>query len=98
MDSLTGKQKRRLKSLAHHLKPVVYVGKNGMTESLVAAVDKALADHELVKIRFVDFKDEKPDLMERICAATGADIIGLIGNNAILFRRNRDAAKQKIVL
>lgn len=98
MAELNGKQRRKLKSQAHHLKPVVYIGKNGITTGLMEALVQALDDHELIKIKFIDFKDEKRDFLERMAAETGADILNLIGNIAIVFRQNRDESKRKIEL
>jgi RNA-binding protein len=72
MTKRTGKQKSRLKSLAHHMKPVVYIGKNGITASLLDAVDTALAGHELIKIKFIDYKDEKVSCLEEIVSRSGA--------------------------
>jgi RNA-binding protein len=98
MVELSGKQKRTLKSLAHHLKPVVYIGKNGITPGLMQAIEQALDDHELIKIKFIDFKDEKRDFLERIAAETGAQPLNLIGNIAIVFRQCSDESKRKIAL
>ena len=60
MKSLNGAQRRFLKSLAHHLKPVVQIGKSGISDALVESVSQALDSHELIKIRFTDQKDQKP--------------------------------------
>ena len=72
MEKLNPGSKRKLKSLAHHLKPVVLIGQKGITESLIKAVDKALSDHELIKVKFIDLKDEKRELTEKIVENTGA--------------------------
>lgn len=98
MVPLTGKQIRKLKSMAHHLKPVVYIGKQGITDSLIHAADQALGDHELIKIKFIDFKEEKRALIDQVVARTGSALIGLIGNIAIVFRQNPDAENQRIVI
>ncbi len=88
MIELNGRQRRKLKSLAHHLKPVVQVGQKGLTETLIKAVDKALSDHELIKVKFIDFKDEKRDLASDISTATGSVLVDMIGNMVILYREN----------
>ncbi len=99
MLELNGGQKRKLRSLAHHLEPVVMVGQKGFTGSLSKAVDRALSDHELIKIRFVDFKDEKRDLTDQIISSVNASLVGIIGNIAILYRENPDIpAKERIRL
>ncbi len=98
MDPLTGKQIRRLKSLAHHLEPVVYIGKQGITESLIQAAAQALADHELIKIKFIDFKDEKRSLVEEVVSRTDAALVQIIGNVAVVFRPADNEEKRRIVV
>jgi len=97
MIELNSSQRRRLKSLAHHLEPVVMVGRKGFSENLSKAVDKALSDHELIKIKFVDLKDEKRELTDEIISSVNASLVGIIGNIAILYRENPDIpAKERI--
>jgi RNA-binding protein len=98
MERLTGQQKKKLKSLAHNLKPVVHIGKNGLSEGLVASLDRSLSDHELIKVKFISFKDEKKGLVDRLVEETGSELVSVIGNIAILFRRNKKPEKQRIVL
>ncbi len=98
MDPLTGKQIRRLKSLAHHLEPVVYIGKQGITDSLIQAAARALADHELIKIKFIDFKDEKRSLVEEVVSRTDAALVQIIGNVAVVFRPADNEEKRRIVV
>lgn len=95
MKELNSGQRRKLKSLAHHLDPVVMVGQKGFTESLARAVDRALSDHELIKIKFVDFKDEKRELTGKIAASVNAGLVGIIGNIAILYRENPDLPQEE---
>lgn len=95
MKEITGSQKRKLKSLAHKLKPVVLIGQKGITESLVKAVDMALEDHELIKIKFIDLKDEKIELADKVVKDTNSFLINIIGNIAIIYRENPDLPKEK---
>jgi len=95
---LTKEQARRLRALAHDMKPLVQIGKLGMSEQLVKAVDTALADHELIKVKFMDFKEERDEISEQIAEATGSDLVGIIGNIAIFFRTSPDEKKRRIVL
>lgn len=94
--SLKGSEKKHLRGLAHGLKPLVQVGKKGLTDELIASVDMALMDHELIKVRFLDFKGEKKALSETIAGKTGSELAGLIGNVAVLFRPHPDPVKRKI--
>ena len=97
MTELNGRQKRKLKSLAHHLNPVVQIGQKGLTEALIKAIDKALNDHELIKVKFVDFKDEKRELAEEVSSETGSALVGMIGHIAILFRENPELERKERV-
>ncbi|MEE4112487.1 MAG: ribosome assembly RNA-binding protein YhbY [Desulfobacteraceae bacterium] len=100
MDRLNGFQKQFLRGVAHALKPVVFVGQKGVTQSLVDAVDDALEQHELVKVKFVDFKEKekKLALVERIEASVPCQMVGLIGHMATFFRQQSDPEKRKINL
>ncbi len=85
-----------LRKLAHELNPVVMIGKNGITASVEEAVNQALNSHELIKVKFIDFKSSKKELTAQLAESVNADLISLIGNIAILFRQNRDPEKRKI--
>ena len=92
---LTSKQRSALKALAHHIKPVVSVGVKGMTDAVIAETDRALAAHELIKVRFHEAKaleEGVPDLAARV----SADIVAVRGKNAILFRQDPDDAKIRL--
>jgi RNA-binding protein len=95
---LKGSEKKYLRGLAHGLKPLVQVGKKGVTGEVITSVDLALGDHELIKVRFLEFKEEKKALSETIAEKTGSELAGLIGNVAVFFRRHPDPAKRKIKL
>ena len=95
---LTGKQRRHLRGLGHALKPIVQVGKDGIDDGLIAAVEQALSDHELIKIRFVDGKSEKAELVAELVARTGAASAGTVGHVAMLYREHEDLEKRRIDL
>lgn len=87
--SLKGTQLRHLRALAHHLDPIVHVGKGGVSESVVAAADQALSDHELVKVRLPQVeKAERKALASDLGTRTRAEVAGLTGRVAILYRRH----------
>ena len=83
---LTNAAKRGLKARAQRLEPVVKIGHAGVTPEFLASLDRALTDHELVKIRFTDFKEEKKTLAPQIAEKTGSELIARVGNVAVLFR------------
>jgi len=84
---LSGRDRRYLRSLAHELRPVVQVGEAGLTPPVVQALEQALLDHELVKVRLREPEDKKA-LARALAEAAGADLAGLVGHTAILYRRH----------
>lgn len=90
--SLTNRERSALKARAHALEPVVQVGQAGLTDSVVAEVDRALAAHELIKVRIsVANRVERADLCEAICARTGAVEVLRVGKVLGLWRPRQDA-------
>jgi len=86
---LNDKQKKYLRGLAHDLKPVVQVGNAGVTPNLIAELDRNLDHHELVKIKLrVGDRDATGAAVDNITTQSSAELVGRIGNVAILFRRN----------
>ncbi len=84
---LTGKQRRHLRALAHPLHPLVQVGKDGLDDGLVAAVDRALTDHELIKVKVGDNAGEaKADVADQLAARTKSEVAQIIGNIVLLYR------------
>jgi RNA-binding protein len=96
--TLTYGQRKKLKALAHDMHPMIQVGKKGLTEELASAADKALLDHELIKIKFVGFKEEKREIIDELTERTKSLVVAEIGHTAILYRPNPDADKRKIHL
>jgi len=78
--------RRALKARAHPLKPLVQIGRNGLTPAALANIDHALADHTLIKVRFNDHKQRKEELSQEIADKTRADIVDIIGHTLILHR------------
>ncbi len=86
---ISEKQRRQLKKLVHHLKPVVIVGQNGLTDAVLNEVDVALEAHELIKVRInAGDRDERQAMQEHICKASGADLVQSIGHVAAFYRRH----------
>ncbi|MFA6689497.1 MAG: YhbY family RNA-binding protein [Sphaerochaetaceae bacterium] len=77
-----------LRAQAHDLRPIVMVGKGGVNDSVIAALEEALVHHELVKIKFQDFKGEVRPLSDQLAAATSAEVVSMVGFTAVLFRQN----------
>jgi RNA-binding protein len=94
--TLSNNQIRHLKSLAHHLKPVVRVGQHGVRASVLEELSGALDTHELVKVKIAADKAERIEVIAQLTEATGAELVQHIGQMAVLFRRN--TKKPKVVL
>lgn len=87
--SLTEPQRKHLKRLAHHLRPLVQTGANGLTEAVIAEMDRALGDHELVKVRLVaGDREERSAMIAEVCERLEAELVQRIGHVAILYRRH----------
>lgn len=95
---LTSAQRKRLRGLAHDLRPLVQIGKSGLTEGVSAEIDRALDDHELIKVRFLAGKETKEALVGEIVARLRCGEAGRIGHVSILYRQQRDPEKRKIHL
>ncbi|NLA93115.1 MAG: YhbY family RNA-binding protein [Spirochaetales bacterium] len=87
-----------LRKKGHALKPVVMIGRQGSDERIVDALDSALSCHELVKVRFHTFLDERRTIAEELALKVGGEVVTIIGHNALLFRQNNDYAKRVIHL
>ncbi|MDC0682162.1 MULTISPECIES: ribosome assembly RNA-binding protein YhbY [Sorangium] len=94
---LTGKQRRHLRALGHHLDPVVQLGKAGLTDGVVAAVDAALERHELVKIRLgTECPDELDDVADSLSEKLRAAVAQTLGRTILLYRRHPKEPKIKL--
>ena len=98
MIELTSKQRKYLEKEAHDLQPVVIVGGAGVTDGVISMVDNSLAAHELIKVKFNEYKDEIRELTTELCEKTDATLVRIIGFTAILFREAEEEEDRKIKL
>ena len=87
-NEMTSKTRAQLRSQAKALSPVVMVGHEGITEGVIAALDAALTDHELVKVRFQDFKEMVRDLSVQLANKTASVLVSTTGFTAVFYRKN----------
>ncbi len=97
MIELNSSQRKYLRKVGHHLDPLIIIGKQGLTDMLVRAVSEALEHHELVKVRFNEFKDEKRELTDELVRRTGSQVAGMIGHVTLLYKEQPDEEKRKII-
>ncbi len=87
---LKGYQRAELMKLAHHLDPVVTIGKNGASEALERHFERELEQHELVKVRFSDHKEARRQIAPDLAGKTGAILVSVVGHVAVFYRQARN--------
>lgn len=88
MDSNT---RKHLKAQAHHLKPVVLLGAKGLTEAVIAETSIALDTHELIKVKINGAeREDRIQMAQELCQSLVADLVQMIGNTAIIYRKRQD--------
>ena len=93
---LTSDQKKALRGLGHHLDPVVYTGKEGLSPSLLKSLEAALKSHELIKIKIgQNCPLERNTAGQELAASTGAALVQVIGRMILLYRPNPDLPEAK---
>lgn len=92
---LTNEHKKHYKSIGHHLKPVLIVSENGLTEGVQAELDRALNDHELIKVQLrIAERDDRHALIEELCQLGRCELVQAIGKMALIYRKNPKPNKQ----
>lgn len=95
---LKGYQRDYLTRHAHDLQVTVMIGRQGLSEGVLAALDEALSRQELIKVKFLDFKEEKRDLAAQISEKIEATLVRIIGHMAIFYRYEPDPEKRVLHL
>jgi RNA-binding protein len=82
---------KQLKAIGHKLKPVVTVAGKGLTDNVVTEIDRALSQHEFIKIKLaVGGKDERTAVTDELCKRAGAELIQAVGNVILILRRTKN--------
>ncbi len=91
---LTGKQRRYLRSIGQRLSPVVMIGRGGLTGSVMRAVDQALEDHELIKVRVGrECEIERKEAAKQIAERSDSALAQVVGNTMLLYKRRKKDPK-----
>lgn len=94
---LTGKQKRYLRSEAHHLKPIFQVGKTGVNENMIVQIGEALEKRELIKVSILqNCLEDKETVAEQLSTGIDAEIVQIIGNNIVLYKESQENKQIKL--
>ena len=97
--ALTGKQVRQLRILAHHLNPIIHIGKSDITDALVKETEAALENRELIKCAVQDGSDlETREAADMLAERTNADVVQVIGHRFSLYRESSRDDIEKIKL
>ncbi len=82
---------KQLRAIGHKLKPVVTVAAKGLTEGVIAEIDRALAQHELIKVKLaVGGREARSEMTEAVCEASGAELVQAVGNMILILRRSAE--------
>lgn len=88
---LTGKQKRYLRSLAHHLDPIFQVGKGGVNENMVKQIGEALEARELIKVSVLkNSLDDTEEAADVIVKGTNSELVQIIGHTIVLYKESKE--------
>ncbi|ALS21251.1 MULTISPECIES: ribosome assembly RNA-binding protein YhbY [Paenibacillus] len=88
---LTGKQKRYLRSLAHHLNPIFQVGKGGVNDHLIRHISEALEVRELIKVSVLNNCLEDPkEVGAELSDGAGAELVQVIGKTIVLYKESKE--------
>lgn len=88
---LTGKQKRHLRSLAHHLTPIFQVGKGGTNDHLIRHIEEAIETRELIKVSVLNNNADDPkEIGAELAKGAGAELVQVIGKTIVLYKESKD--------
>ncbi|MDD6319075.1 MAG: ribosome assembly RNA-binding protein YhbY [Succinatimonas hippei] len=90
--ALNSRQKQFLKAQAHHLKPVVMLGADGLSQAVIAELESSIDHHELVKVK-LNAGDTRKEQGQQCADAVGAELISVVGRVAILFRQRKEDSR-----
>ena len=93
--ALSEPQKKYLRGLGHHLKPVLMIAESGLSESVLKEYESSIAHHELIKVSIrVGDRDARAGIIDTLCAGDSAELVQRIGNIALMYRENPDKEKR----
>ncbi|MBV1884706.1 MAG: YhbY family RNA-binding protein [Gammaproteobacteria bacterium] len=89
---LNNQRKKQFRAIGHHLKPIVFIADNGLTESVKEELERALKDHELIKIKISSpDRTARKEMCQLVCQQCGAQLVQSLGNTALIYRASEKA-------
>ena len=86
---MNSKQKKKFRAIGHSLNPAVTIAGNGLSESVAAELNRALDDHELIKVKIVGDRDERAEIVDLISQMEATEVVQTIGGVALIYRPSR---------
>jgi RNA-binding protein len=96
MEELNNAQIRKLKGMAQRMEASLKVGKQGLSDGFIKTLNEELSRHELVKVKFAEFKEQRKELAPQLAERTQSHLVTLLGNVVVLYRQNPEEDKRKI--
>ena len=94
---ISSSARKKYRQIGHHLRPIVTVGNSGITIAVAEEMRRALADHELIKVKLnIEEKSERAREVKNLSTALNAHFIQLIGKNALLYKKNPSAKSSSL--
>ena len=86
---LSAADKKQYRAIAHNLNPIIIVGDNGLSEGLIEELNRALHDHELIKVKIAQRdRDERQQMIDELVKISGAELVQSIGKVIVLLKKN----------
>ena len=96
-NSITSSTRKKYRQIGHHLRPIVTVGNSGITGGVIKEMQRALHDHELIKVKLnIEKKSERAREVKELSTALSAHLIQLIGKNALLYKKTPSAKSSSL--
>ena len=94
--SINKEQRRKLKKLAHHIKPFINIGKQGLVDGVIHSIKEKIEKEELIKVKFSQNKEDKISLSKELIKKTESEEVCLIGHTLILYKKSKNPQNRHI--
>lgn len=89
--AISPERRKQFRQIGHNLKPVVIIAENGLSDGVLAELNRALEDHELIKVKIaINDRDSRKLAIAELCSQSGAELVQEIGKIALVFRPARE--------